>query len=419
MYDTRISRENNKIVFRGAFGIEDLLRPLAGLHQAVQNAGYKDLILDFGDCTAAFAGPMLAVCAQVLQLRNAKIDVALILPKDPKLARLFRNANWAHFLEPQNNPPSVFKGYTQVPATQFGDAVEQQRAVNRIVNAILGAIPNLDRKELAALEWSVNEITDNVLNHSQSSIGGLVQVSTFQRARKRVEYIVADAGVGIPATLRETRPDLTSDVEALQYAIREGVTRDKTFGQGNGLFGSYQICSHSKGFFQVESGYGKLVFTERNGLHVTNEKIPFAGTLVAAQIDFSVPHLLEESLRFGGKPHTPLDYVETHYEQHHEQPVHFLLKEESSSFGSRIAGTPVRVKLANLARMCPTQRIAIDFTDVPLVSSSFADEVIGKLFAELGPLTFMQRFEFRNAESTVKQLIDRAIAQRMSTGLGQ
>lgn len=418
MSETQIYREKNRVVFRGAFELEGLLRPLAGLHQAVQNAGYKDLILDFGDCTAAFAGPMLAVCAQVMRLRNAHIDTALIRPKDPKLARLFQNANWAHFLEPRNNQPSIFKGYTQVPATQFRNAEEQQGAVNRIVNAILGAIPNLDRKELAALEWSVNEITDNVLNHAQSGIGGLVQVSTFQRARKRVEYIVADAGVGIPTTLRETRRELTSDAEALQHAIREGVTRDKAIGQGNGLFGSYQICSHSKGFFQVESGYGKLVFTDRSGLRVTTEKVPFEGTLVAAQIDFSVPHLLEESLRFGGKSHTPLDYVETHYELHHEEAVRFVMKDESPSFGSRVAGAPVRVKLANLTRMCPGQRVVIDFSDVPLVSSSFADEVLGKLFVELGPLTFMQRFEFRNTDSTVRQLIDKAIAQRMSTGLG-
>lgn len=419
MPETRIYRDGNRVVFQGAFQIDDLLRPLAGLHQAVQNAGYKDLILDFDGCTAAFAAPMLAVCAQVMRLRNSEIEITLILPNAPKLARLFRNANWAHFLEPKNNEPSRFKGYTQVPATQFRNAEEQQRAVNRIVNAILGAIPNLDRKDLAALEWSINEITDNVLTHAQSGIGGLVQVSTFQRERKRVEYIVADAGLGIPTTLRDTRPDLTSDVEALQHAIREGVTRDKAIGQGNGLFGSYQVCSHSKGFFQVESGYGKLVFTERSGLHVTTEKVPFGGTLVAAQINFSVPHLLEEALNFGGKPHNPLDYVEAHYEQHHAEAVRFVMKDESSSFGSRVAGAPLRVKLSNLARMCPGQRIAIDFSDIPLVSSSFADEVIGKLFVDFGPLTFMQRFEVRNTDSTVKQLIDRAIAQRMSTGLGK
>lgn len=419
MSETRIFRDKNRIVFQGEFGMADLLRPLAGLHQAVQNSGYQELTLDFSSCTAAFPGPMLAVCAQVMRLRNAKIDVELIKPNDTRLARLFQNANWAHFLEPRNNFPSVFKGYSQIPATQFTDAEEQQKAVNRIVNAILGAIPNLERRELAALEWSINEITDNVLNHAQSGIGGLVQVSTFQRSRKRIEYIVADAGVGIPTTLRETHPDLTSDADALDQAIREGVTRDKAVGQGNGLFGSYQICSHSKGFFQVESGYGKLAFTDRKGLHITTEKVPFEGTLVAAQIDFSVPHLLEEALQFGGKPHAPVDFVQLHYEQPNQETVLFMMKDESPSFGSRVAGAPVRNKLVNLVRMCPGQRIVIDFSGVPLVSSSFADEVLGKLFAELGPLTFMQRFDLRKIDSTVKQLVDKAISQRMSTAVRQ
>lgn len=416
MSEGHIYRTGNRLIFEGQFLLNDVLRPLVGLHQAVQEAGYRDLVIDFSRCTAAFAGPMLALCAQVMRLNAARIDTELVLPQDEKLARLFRNANWAHFLEPRNHPQSEFKGHTQVPATHFTNASEQQRAVNRIVNAILGAIPDLQRKELSALEWSVNEITDNVLNHAQSTIGGLVQVSTFQRMRKRVEYIVADAGVGVPATLRATHPSLTSDAAALEQAIREGVTRDKDVGQGNGLFGSYQVCSHSNGFFQIESGYGKLMFTERDGLRITSERVPYEGTLVAAQIDFSVPRLLEEALRFGGEVYKRTDYVELKYEQHGSEDLLFKMSEESASFGSRVAGAPVRKKLANLAAMCPGQKIVLDFGGVPLVSSSFADEVVGKLFAELGPLTFMQRFQFRNIDPTARQLVDRAIAQRMASG---
>jgi anti-sigma regulatory factor (Ser/Thr protein kinase) len=416
MSDARIFRSGNKVVFEGKFLMNDMLRPLVELHQAVQDAGYRDLILDFSRCTAAFAAPMLALCAQVMRLQHSRVDVELIWPVDEKLARLFRNANWAHFIEPRNCPPSEFKGHSQVPATHFSNGKEQQRAVNRIVNAILGAIPDLNRKELSALEWSINEITDNVLNHSQSPIGGLVQVSTFQRTRKRVEYIVADAGVGIPNTLRTTRPELNSDAAALEQAIREGVTRDKNVGQGNGLYGSYQICSHSNGFFQLESGYGKLMFTDHDGLRIGTERVPYEGTLVAAQIDFSVPHLLEEALQFGGKTHQTVDYVELRYEQHGTEDLLFKVSEESLSFGSRVAGGPVRKKLLNLARMCPNQRIILDFENVPLVSSSFADEVVGKLFAELGPLAFMQRFQFQKIDPTVRQLVDKAIAQRIAAG---
>jgi len=64
--------------------------------------------------------------------------------------------------------------------------------------------------------------------------------------------------------------------------------------------------------------------------------------------------------------------------------------------------------------MCPGQKIVIDFADVPLVSSSFADEAFGKLFLEMGPIAFGQRFQFQNLSDLVRQLIDRAISQRLS-----
>lgn len=191
----------------------------------------------------------------------------------------------------------------------------------------------------------MNEITDNVLVHSRSPIGGLVQVSTFQRNKKRVEYIVADAGVGIPGTLRPSHLELTSDAAALERAIREGVTRDGDIGQGNGLYGSYQICSHSTGSFHLESGYGKLIFNGQHGLRVTTERVSFNGTLVAAQINFSDPRLLAEALQFGGRQHIPMDFVELTYEQHDREEAIFVMKNEATSFGSRIAGTPVRNKL--------------------------------------------------------------------------
>lgn len=416
MAESRIFRKNNKLIFQGSFGLQQLHRPLAGLHQAIQEAGYVDVVLDFSDCEAAYPPPMLALCAQVAKLHYEGVDFSLVLPKSERLQRLFRNTNWAYFIDPRQFEPSTFRGYTQLPATLYSSDEDQSRAVNRIVNAILGAIPDIARKDFAALEWAINELTDNVLVHSQSPVGGLVQVSTFERKKKRVMFIVADAGIGIPNSLRQGHPELTSDVDALDKAIREGVTRDKKLGQGNGLFGTYQICSHSKGFFQVESGFGKLSFYEPVGLKVGMEAVPYKGTLVVAEIDFSVPDLLQEALKFNGKVHEPFDYVESHYEDTTANRVIFKVADEANSFGSRIAGRPLRNRLSNLARMSSAREITIDFTDVALVSSSFADELIGKLFAEFGPMEFMARFKMVGVSETVQQLIDRAISQRLANG---
>ena len=97
--------------------------------------------------------------------------------------------------------------------------------------------------------------------------------------------------------------------------------------------------------------------------------------------------------------------------------IHFILKVESDSFGSRVAGKPVRNKLTNLLRMGGSQKIIIDLIDIPLVSSSFADEAFGKLFLEVGAVTFIQKFEFINVMDTVRHLIDKAISQRLSVGV--
>ncbi|MEA3273956.1 MAG: ATP-binding protein, partial [Pseudomonadota bacterium] len=357
----QINRDSNRITVEGSCDVQSFHYLLSHIHHAIEKAGYQEIILDFGACTSAYPSSMVAICAQVMSNRDAGIDIATELPSDNKLLRLFQNTNWAYLLDPRKYDPSTFRGYTQVPVTQYKTPEEQHDAVNRIVNAILGAIPNMERSDFAAFEWSINEITDNVLTHAQSPIGGVVQVSTFQRNKKLVQFIVADAGVGIPHTLRETHPELTSDTDALDKAIREGVTRDKSVGQGNGLFGSYQICSHCNGKFQVDSGHGRLLFTENKGLRVSNEKIPYAGTLVVAEIDFSKPHLLEEALKFGGEKYTPVDFVETNYESIGSERIVFKMKEEAESFGSRPAGTPVRNKLKNLFAMSESQKIFVDF----------------------------------------------------------
>ena len=61
--------------------------------------------------------------------------------------------------------------------------------------------------------------------------------------------------------------------------------------------------------------------------------------------------------------------------------------------------------------------MTVDFEGVPLLSSSFADEAFGKLFLRIGPVKFMQRVRLINMTKTVEALINKAIAQRMKSGV--
>jgi len=257
----------------------------------------------------------------------------------------------------------------------------------------------------------VNEITDNVINHSQSPVGGFVQV-TNHRHKEQIELTVSDAGVGIPKTLRDSYPELHSDSEALEQAIKEGVTRDNNIGQGNGLYGTWRISQKSEGTLNIYSGNARLHATVKAN-QIKGEKIPVTGATVCARIGYSNSVDLSEALTFKGKVHTPTDYIEVHYDEDESGNILFVLNDEATGFGSRAAGDPIRRKLINLIGCLSAGQVVIDAKNVPFVSSSFADEVFGKLFLELGPIKFSKYVKIINLDDLVSGLIDKAVMQRM------
>ena len=403
----------NRVAIQGYLDSGGMRRVLSAMYKAIHDKGYSDIELDFSDCTRAGSGAMLGIMAQTRRHLRAGVDTYLKLPQRKDLRRLFLNTNWAHLIDFRSFEESDYKGSLHIPALRYRDGSEQYEAVSAIMSVLLGALPDFDRSHFRSIEWSLNEITDNVLNHSESPDGGFVQLTNFTKIRV-IQITVCDAGVGIPQTIREGHPEITSDQEALDRAIREGITRDKGVGQGNGLYGSWRIARISKGGFFINSGNASLISTEKIQLHASRENIPYLGTVVSLKIKHAVPHSLEEALQFEGKIHKPVDLIELKYEEDESGNIPFILIDEAKGLGTRTSGVPVRTKLENLSHMVEDKKIVVDFNGIHLVSSSFADEVFGKLFADVGPMAFVNKFEFRNIDPLVESLIDLAIKQRFA-----
>ena len=85
-------------------------------------------------------------------------------------------------------------------------------------------------------------------------------------------------------------------------------------------------------------------------------------------------------------------------------------------FVSRQGGVKIRSVIRNLLNL--NHPVILDFNGVGVILSSFADEVFGRLFVEMGPRAFMTRIDMRNVDPTVEGLIDRAIVQRTRLGNG-
>jgi anti-sigma regulatory factor (Ser/Thr protein kinase) len=401
----------------GAVGL-DAIRCLS----RARDSGLSGATLDFSKVHRAYAEGMMQVIGHVDHLRRSGMHFDVILPTDKGLSGVFTACNWAHFMNPAMYDPSTYRGDTQLPVLRFATGSEQKRVVDDAMEVALHQM-SLKRVHLRGLEWALNEISDNVLNHAEAPDGGLIQVVTF-REQQRVQFAVADGGRGIFASMREGHPHLQSDREAIGEAIRKGVTRSRDAGQGNGLAGALRIAARAGGTFLIASQSGELRvasaadgqgYDQRSDLRGGARK--FFGTFVFVEVRTDSPLDLAVALEFGpgGSGDSSWDYLDAIRGEAVDFDV--VVAEEAVGFGSRMAGRALRTKLSNLLRADDEAVVNLDWTGVPLVSSSFADEAMGKLFVELGPLRFAGRVHSRNVDPVVGELIDRAIAQRVSQEL--
>lgn len=406
-----MDRLDNMIRLNGNIRPADLRFLCTLLHQAIAVRGFPDVVLDFSECESITETVMLPLMPIVTEYRDHHVRFKLHLPNNDVLARLFTNANWAHHISPDRYDQSMYAG-GHVPALRFGsdDMSIASEILDRVMNLILGQLET-SREALKALEWSLWEIMDNVPNHASSSIGGFIQATAYL-SNNEVEFVVADAGIGIPTSM-----GINDHAQALRQAIAEGTTRDKSSNAGNGLYGSFRVATMSDGQFEINSLNGSLYSAPDGQVISRNNTIPYKGTSVRCRIGLSDHTLLDRALRFKGEPHDPtFDYIERKFENDGGDLTFNIREEARHALGSRQGGQLIRSAIENLLRMQHT--VTLDFQGVGVISSSFADEVFGRLFVEMGPRAFMTRLSLVNVDTTVEGLIDRAIVQRTRLGNG-
>ena len=86
------------------------------------------------------------------------------------------------------------------------------------------------------------------------------------------------------------------------------------------------------------------------------------------------------------------------------------LKEFGTSLGSRVLGKEV----SNLIDFEKEEEIVLDFQGVKMITSSFADEVIGKNCARLGLHNFFKNVQIVNASEQIKLILKKAILDRLA-----
>lgn len=92
--------------------------------------------------------------------------------------------------------------------------------------------------------------------------------------------------------------------------------------------------------------------------------------------------------------------------------INIDLHSKESGVGTRTSGEKIRNELINIYKQS-SKNISLDFANINIVSSSFADELIGKLVTEFGFYGFNNIFKLKNMNSIVQSIVQRSVAQRM------
>ena len=274
----------------------------------------------------------------------------------------------------------------------------------RAISLLLAGQFASSEQYLPAVEWVVSELVDNVFLHADSEVPGVVS-ARYHKAKSRFEIAVVDVGRGIRASLGVKIP-LWSDGSAIDQALRRGVTRDEGVGQGNGLAGAREIVRMNGGFLEIWSGTAvwRAEGSRDLGFKV-GDAVPGTGVMIALDtrgpIDLKGTWIAgyRHSRFLGAQAPPPVG----------ETVVHVL--EEVESTGTRGAGRKLRELL--LLALGQQDAVSVDFEGVTAASSSFLDELLGRLALELGPDEFRRRVRVEGLASALKNQAEAVLEQRL------
>lgn len=285
-----------------------------------------------------------------------------------------------------------------------------------IQTAIINELRRLDNFAIGVLEgieWSINEIMDNVLNHSESSCGFIM--GQIHKSSKHIAFTIYDAGIGIYNSLKHSMHAPINNADALTLCIQAGVTRDAKIGQGNGMNGLFSLIQEGNGRLVIVSGRNALEYI-KGKLSITNDvhRYPanrYWSTTVDFQLDYSKNISIDKVLTFNGKKFDFINLYADNLENEKGELV-FKIAELAEGTGTRESALRLKNEIINLMKG-KSQIAVLDFEGISVVTSSFIDELVAKLLVELGLFQFNRYIKLVNMSGLLQQTLQKSVIQRI------
>jgi len=254
---------------------------IADIAVKTKNVLFDSIKLDLSFCNffeANMAAPLYAVIAR---LRDDLNDVTMTDVPAGVSTILRKNKFLSVFNQPEltdtNQTTLPFKILKLTAGDQFNDYLDTYMRGR--------GIPTMSEALTKRFRQSLFEIFLNATIHSKSKAGIFV-CGQFYPNKHRLDFTIADAGIGIRENVRKyTRKPKLNSCKAIEWAMAEGNTT-KTGNQpgGLGLKLIKDFIEMNRGKIQVVSRFGYYEFSA-NGESIQKMNNDFPGTCINIEIN--------------------------------------------------------------------------------------------------------------------------------------
>ncbi|MDO5447192.1 MAG: STAS-like domain-containing protein [Prevotellaceae bacterium] len=302
-----------------------------------------------------------------------------------------------------------FKGIDDVTIDVF-DAHTLNDVYQHVFTALTSHF-EIEVSVLQALSYCFYEILDNVHIHSGKPLG--TAITYFDAGKETLRLLVADDGMGIRQSLAENEQYKdVGEADALKMCLQDSVTDGK--GMGFGLYATSRLMKNIGLNFILHSGNHKLVSKDNDTSVVEDDY--WQGTIIYMELSTSkdidpndvVNHRTDAEEQYN-EAFIDTDGLESLWFDGKETDT-FRFEDYGKDFGTRDMGKKLREKIRPMLH--GEARIVLDFTNVNVVSNSFADECLAKLLLEM-PLDELKRYTvFRGLSPMAERSILVALQRR-------
>jgi anti-sigma regulatory factor (Ser/Thr protein kinase) len=236
---------------------ENVIEECAKMVTQFENEPETKLTIDFSNCDFLYPDYALIVLCAIKFIESEGIEVhgKIKLDKNTLIYNFLLKIDFFKNLKiqlPKIKNDIKDNSFIEIQNYTSGN---QLQVLHKIVK-LLKEKSKMDDNVFTGLDYCLNEILDNILNHSKEKEGWVV--AQYFNKLNQIRLMIVDHGIGIQQALNE-KYNFTGE-EALKNCIVSGVTNGR--GQGHGLFATSLFAKENKGWLSIISGSNKLDVSE-------------------------------------------------------------------------------------------------------------------------------------------------------------